>query len=341
MLANAEALAASRRRKAAMIVQFALAEGQSLSLERLPREVQVALTRELAELRLVDRATLETVADEFATEVQHVALAAPRNLDEALRLLDGRLSDDAASLLREENARLSGADPWPRLLALPVADIKPIMESESVEVCAVVLSKLPVAKAAELLGLLPGEHARRITYAVSRTQAVTPVAVRRIGEALAESYGTTPAPAFADQAGRRLGAILNSSQAATRDEMLESLRSEDPAFAEEVRKAIFTFPDLPARLRREDIAKVIRLIDAADLTTALAAALAEGGAAQIAADYLLDNISQRMATGLREEIAERGKVKPADAEAAQGRVVAAVREAADRGEIMLESGEAE
>jgi len=327
--------AGSRRRKAAMVVQLALSSGRPLPLDRLSEEAQIALARELATLNLVDQATLDHVAAEFAAELAGVALAAPSSLDAALKLLEGHISPAAAAALRDEHDRATGADPWPRVLALEPEDLRPIMDSESVEVCAVVLSKLPVAKAAALLGLLPGERARRITYAVSRTQAVSPAAVHRIGAALAESYGRAPAPAFADKAGRRLGAILNSSPAATREDLLASLRDEDPAFAEEVRRAIFTFRDLPARVAVQDIAKVIRLVDPADLATALGAAVAAGGTLEAAAEFILTGISQRMATALREEMEERGAIAPGEAETAQGRVIAAIRAAADAGEIEL------
>lgn len=327
----------TRRRKAAMVVQLALAGGRPLPLDRLPERVQIALARELATLNLVDRTTLDRVAAEFAAELAGIALSAPSSLDAALKLLEGHISPAAAAALRDEHDRATGADPWPRVLALEPEDLHPIMDSESVEVCAVVLSKLPVAKAAALLGLLPGERARRITYAVSRTQGVSPSAVHRIGEALAETYGRAPPPAFAEKPGRRVGAILNSSPAATREDLLASLRDEDPAFAEEVRRAIFTFPDLPERVAPQDIAKVIRLVDPADLATALGAATTAGGALKTAADFVLAGISQRMAASLREEMEERGPISPQEAEAAQGRVIAAIRAAADAGEIDLRS----
>lgn len=325
----------SRRRKAAMVVQLALAGGRPLPLDRLPEQIQITLARELATLQLVDQATLDRVADEFATELAGIALSAPSSLDAALKLLDGHISPAAAAALRDEHDRATGADPWPRVLALEAEDLRPIMDSESVEVCAVVLSKLPVAKAAALLGLLPGERARRITYAVSRTQGVSPAAVHRIGQALAETYGRTAPPVFAEKPGRRVGAILNSSPATTRADLLASLRDEDPAFAEEVRRAIFTFSDLPDRVALQDIAKIIRLVDLADLATALGGAIATGGPAGVAAEFLLSGISKRMAEALRDEMEDRGAVSEETAEEAQGRVIAAIRAAADAGEIDL------
>jgi len=50
---------------------------------------------------------------------------------------------------------------------------------------------------------------------------------------------------------------------------------------------------------------------------------------------MLANMSQRMAENLREEIKERGRVKRAEAEAAMARIVTAIRERADEGEITL------
>ena len=65
------------------------------------------------------------------------------------------------------------------------------------------------------------------------------------------------------------------------------------------------------------------------------AAMANGGEEQAAADFVLENISQRMAAQLREEIGDAGKPKASAAEAAQTRMVTAIREAADSGEIEM------
>ena len=71
------------------------------------------------------------------------------------------------------------------------------------------------------------------------------------------------------------------------------------------------------------------------LITALAAAQALGEGFAAAAAHLLDNISQRMAQGLRDEIAERGTVRKVEGETAMSEVVAAIRAAADEGDITL------
>lgn len=324
----------TRKRKAAMIVQLMLTEGQNISLSRLPEDMQMRITRELGALRIVDKDTLRAVVEEFSRDLESVGLAVPGGVASALAALSGQISPNAIARLKSE-ASQGGGDPWNQVTDLTVGELVPLMQAESTEVGAVVLSKLPVAKAAELLGLLPGERARRITYAVSQTSTITPIAVARIGKSLATEYCVKLVSAFANPPVQRIGAILNSSVAATRDAVLEGLGTTDAAFAEEVRRAIFTFPDVPARVLPADVPKVIRGVDQPLLVTALTAALANGGGDAASAEFILKSMSQRMAESLREEIKERGKVKRADGEAAMGRVISAIRERVDSGEITL------
>lgn len=325
----------SRSRKAAMVVQILLREGGDLPLSQLPEDAQARLTKELGSLNLIDRDTLNSVAQEFARELADVAMTAPGSVEAALKSLDGRISPATVARLREEADAKSGRDPWTIVLDLPPEDMLPMTEAESPEVCAILLSKLPTSTAARLLGLMPGDRARRIAYAMSKTTAIKPAAIAQIGVGLAQNYCGAALPAFTDTAESRIGAILNSSPASTRDQVLEGLLSHDPTFGEGVRKAIFTFADITARLAIPDVPKVLRDIDQADLIHALASATESGGAIAAAASHLLDNMSTRMADNLREEISEVGKVKQADGEAAQTAVVSAIRAAAESGTITL------
>ena len=157
----------------------------------------------------------------------------------------------------------------------------------------------------------------------------------RIGTGLAQHHCGECLPTFSKDAEQRIGAMLNSTPASTRDKVLEGLLSQDPTFGESVRKAIFTFADIPARLAIADVPKVLRDIDQTDLVRALASATEMGGLLAHAVAHLLDKMPTRMADNLREEMSEAGKIKQADAEAAQTAVVTAIRAAADAGTITL------
>ena len=325
----------TRRRKAAMIVQLLINEGSAFSLSDLPEHIQESLTEELGKIRLVDRDTLNAVAGEFADILESIGLSAPGGIAAALAALTDHISPTLARKLQSQLDAQKGSDPWVRILSLDDTDLNPILTSESVEVGAVLLSKLPVDRAAKILGMVPGELARRITFAVSQTETVQPAVVARIGAGLVDDYCKTVVTAFEKPPVARVGAILNSSPAAIRDDMLDSLDSEDAEFAKSVRKAIFTFLDIPSRLKPIDIASCLRAIDPDELTRAIAAALAAGDELANAAEFILANISQRMAGQIREDAAEAGTPKQAVGEEAMNAVTAAIRQLADDGTITL------
>ena len=326
--------ALSPREKAAVIVRFLLAEGSSLPLAKLPEGMQAALTEQMGQMRLVDRRTLGQVVEEFLSELDQVGLFFPGGIEGALAVMDGHISANAASRLRRMAAASGKTDPWERLTALPTPQLLKMVDEESVEVAAVMLSKLPVAKSAEILGKLSGERARRVAYAVSMTGNIDPATVQRIGVSLASQIDAQPARAFETSPVDRVGAILNISGSQIREDVLQGLQDADASFAEQVRRAIFTFVHLPKRLASRDVPKVIRVVEQPDLITALAAAQGQPDL-ELAAEFLLANMSQRLAQGLREEMLGRGKIKEKDADEAMGAVIIAIRQLEAAGEISL------
>lgn len=322
------------KQKAAVIVRYLLTEGTKIPLSSLPEHMQAALAEQMGQMRLIDRDTLDDVVSEFLAELESVGLAFPGGIEGALSAMDGHISQNAASRLRRMASASSKVDPWERITALPPERLLPILSDEAVEVGAVMLSKLPVAKAADLLGRLPGDRARRVAYAVSMTGNVDPETVRRIGAALLAELDNQPPKAFDTGPVERVGAILNVSPALTREDVLQGLEAEDAGFAAEVRRAIFTFIHIPARLNPRDAPKITRLVEQPQLVTALTGAQGKPGL-EDAAEFLLANISQRLAQGLREEMAARGKVKDKDAEEAMTAIISAIRTLEASGEITL------
>ncbi|WP_405363600.1 flagellar motor switch protein FliG [Roseobacter sp.] len=323
----------SRRAKAAIVVRLLLNEGAEIPLEELPEDLQAQLTKQMGSMRLVDRTTLASVVSEFADELESIGLSFRGGIAGALDSLDGRISKQTAARLRKEAGVRQYGDPWARLKDMGVEKLLPVLENESIEVAAVLLSKIDVSRAAELLGKLPGPQARRITYAVSQTSAVTPDAVDRIGLSLAMQLDAEPVQAFDSGPVERVGAILNSTTSVTRDDVLEGLDETDAGFADLVRKAIFTFANIPKRIAPRDIPRVVRELEQEVLLIALAGAEAAG--MKPSADFFLENMSGRMADQLREEMGEKETVKAAETEEAMSTIIAKIREMETAGELLL------
>jgi flagellar motor switch protein FliG len=323
----------SQRAKAAIVVRLLLNEGADIPLEDLPDELQAQLTQQMGSMRVVDRVTLAAVVEEFTAALDSIGLSFPGGIAGAIDALDGRISRETAARLRKEAGVRAAGDPWARLRDLSAEDLQEIVETESTEVAAVLLSKLDVPKAAGLLGRLSGPEARRITYAVSLTNDVSPDAVDRIGLSLVAQLDAKKIPAFPGGVAERLGAILNSSSTPTREDVLTGLEEADETLANAVRKAIFTFGNIPARISPRDIPRVLREVEQGSLMTAMAGAEDMGFAAT--RDFILENMSGRLADQLREDIAEVGKIKPAAADDAMSDFIKAIRDMEARGDLVV------
>ena len=332
----AASIALSKRAKAAIVVRLLVAAGVEISLADFPEEVQIALTEQLAGLGPLDDDTINAVVEEFLDEVDGGGMNFPRGLEESLAVLEKTLSPSLINRLRRKEGITFRGDPWARLSSLDNEKLAGLLESESIEVSAVLLSKMSVSTAAELLGMIPGERARRITYGISQISAISPKVVRRIGESLVAQLDTTVEAAFEDAPVARVGEILNRSPARTRDSVLDGLEETDEEFAREVRKAIFTFANIRERVDASDVPKIMRVVDQAALIKIIAGA--KGPDAE-ALEHVLSNISQRMADSLKAEAEEIGKVSEAELEEAMGTVVQGVRDLVAEGEIFLIAGD--
>ena len=316
------------RQKAAVIVSLALSEGADLPLQEMPRALQETLARQIAALGPVDEGTLAAVVAEFNAALGG-RVALPSGSRAALRLLDGRVDPEALSSLRPG---WSGPDPWERVGRADASALLPVIEREAVEVAAMILSRLPTDRAAEILGRLPGPRARRIAFAVSRIAAIDPALTQRIGRALADEIDARPADAIEGGPERRVGAILNAAPSRTRDEVLQGLREDDAAFADAVRRAIFTFADIEARLESSDVGAVMRAVDDATQAAALAAGEAEGLGGSV--EHLLAAMPKRMAERVREGMAAWSGT-PEDGEAAMAALCDAIRRLEEEGALAL------
>ncbi len=319
------------RKKAAIVVKFLMQEGADISVDRLPETLQADLTQTMATLGIVDRATLASVIEEFADTLGNIGLGSSDGLAGALAFLDGKIAPRTAERLQKEAGLQKLLDPWDRLRALPASELVEIVRNEGIEVSAVLLSKLEVSVAADILTALDGPHARSISFAISKTGDVTPQAVERIGQSLVAQLDNQPDRAFAQPAESRVGAILTIANPALREEVLTGLEETDPDLAARVRMAVFTFEDIPKRLNARDIAKAIHPVAADDLACALKFAGQLGH--QESVDFIIDNLSKRMGASLTEEMDALGVIKEKQGEAAINAVVAAIQSQIASGEI--------
>ncbi|WP_299649772.1 FliG C-terminal domain-containing protein [uncultured Jannaschia sp.] len=322
----------TKRQKAAVLVHLLISGGVDSGLRELPPEQQRAIVREMARLRFVDRETLAEVVQEFAAELDSIGLHFPRDLANVVETIGGHLSFEVVESLTAELGpdAPAGEGPWAVIAELDVPALLAFAEGESDEVCAIVMSKLPSGRAAELMAELPSERAEAIAAAFARTEDVAPGAVGRIGMALGRQSASRTAPAFETDSVIRVAGILNVATARVRNAVLESLDASDAAFAARVRKAVFSFENIPERIEPRSMPKILKEVDALVVVKALSGLPDEMREVET---FILGTISSRLADQFRDQIAEAGTIPADESEAARSDLVATIRRLEEAGEI--------
>ncbi|WP_299301879.1 FliG C-terminal domain-containing protein [uncultured Litoreibacter sp.] len=318
--------------KAAIIIQMILSEGGSLPLSSLSARGQARLMQDFVELGRVDRATLSLVVADLERDLSMSGLSFPRSVADALSTLESHLNPEVVDNLRGQLGLSTPPAPWPKVAALPAEQLIALLPDEDPKIAAIVLSKLDPDKASEVLEDMDPDQATQVTLAMQSTATLSPDMVARIGTMLAAAIPSEKPTAFKDAPALRVANLLNAATPDKRDAVLASLTDQDAAFAEAVRASIFTFADIATRIAGPDIAKITRDVPQEELVMALAYAQV---AEPASTDFLLANLSQRMAAALREEMEEQGEVPKMAGEAAMGRITSAIRRLADTGEVTI------
>lgn len=320
-------------RKAAVIIRLLKGADAPLPLDRLPPRTAARLLHEMTAIgRLDARATL-AVIDEFLNHLARPDLVFPATIEDALAQFGDDLAPEVTAQLGHRPVDETAAA-WDEIAAADAACLAEILSDQGLQVRALVLSRLDPVQAAALLAQMPPEDADALVMAAATMGPVSQQVLDATGRALAETLrARRQTGALPGQPVTRVAEILNFAPGTQRDALLERIEKTDADMAGRLRRAMFTFADIPARLQPADVPKVVREADNADLVTALAGA--SGGDDRAAADYLLGNISKRLAEQIREEMAEHPAIDPRDADAAMTAIIAVIRRLERAGEITL------
>ncbi len=323
----------TQRQKAAIIVKLLLGGGVSLDELGLDADAIWKITNSMSGLGVVGKDVVDGVTAEFILEMERMGLVFERDVDGSLKAMEDKIDPKTLEKIKARQSGSAEDSAWRYISKTESEVLAGRIEAENPRVGAVILSKLSPAKSAEIVGQISQDAAQNILSAITKTTSVQPAVVNSIGIALADSLqdkGGTGA--FEESAAERIGAILNVSQSDFRDQILGNFETADPEAASQIRRLMFTFEDIPIRVVGRDISKVLRGVDDETLVMALS------GAAQTAPavkEFILTNISSRLAEQIEESIQERGAVKPKDADMAMTQVVISIKELEKSGEITL------
>jgi flagellar motor switch protein FliG len=275
----------------------------------------------------IDPGAIDAVLDEFLSRTR--GLSALDSQGRQVRaVLSKALGSPRAERVIEEIGPPAAMRRFSAFDWLDAPAIAALLIDEHPQAVAVVIAHLPEGLAATVLDALPEALRGDLVVRLATLKPVQPQTILDLEADLEAKLARCDLPSRgAALAGSDFTARL-IKQSSHRKALLEALAGVDATLAAEIAAQQFVFADLLG-LSTKDMQLVLREVDPQLLSVALKAADAA------LKDLVFASMSQRAAAQLQDDLAERGPMKRAEAEAAQAEICAVVRRLGDSGALML------
>ena len=168
-----------------------------------------------------------------------------------------------------------------------------------------------------------------VLYRVARMEKVAPDMVAVVEQGLSSKTDLTLSQEMTLSGGpAAVAKVLTLASGSVEKAIIESITQRNHDLAQQITNLMFAFEDL-ITLDGKSMQRILRDVDSKELALALKAASEE------LRQHIMKNMSERAAQALQEEMEFLGPVRVKDVEAAQQRIIAAVRTLEEAGEIVL------
>jgi flagellar motor switch protein FliG len=331
-LVAAQVGALTAPQKAAVLV-LALGREEAAPVLSLLDERQLEeLSTEVATMGRVSNEVSAAVVAEFY-EMLNGDAGVSGGLDTARDLLRASVGYDRASSIADRISANFVAAPFAFLQSLDHRQVVSFLSDEHPQTIALVLAHLPAGPASYILAGLSRELQADVAHRIGLMDRTSPELIRQVESGLERRLASLGVASDLSTVGgvRPLVEMINRADRATERLILEGLEELDPELAEKVRAQMFMFEDIVS-LEDRSIQLVLRQVQSADLAVALK------GVSEIVRAKVMQNMSERAALNLAEEIDVLGKVRLNVVEEAQAAIVRVIRQLEESGEILISRG---
>ncbi len=322
-------------RKAAVLMVQLGAERSAPVLSAMRDSEVEEITAEIARLDSIDSALVDRVCGEFQEMMIAQRHYSRGGLDFAREVLEASLgADKAREIMERLNASLTEM-PFQFLRRADPRQILSFLQDEHPQTIALLLSHMNSEQAAIVLGSLQPNLQSDVAHRIAVMEQTSPETVRTVETIFERKLSSVLVQPGGE--GSKVGGlgplveIINRSDRTTERLILESLEQRDPELAELIRAQMFIFEDI-VHLDDKAVQLVLRQVEANDLATALK------GVSEEVRQKVLTNMSERASENLEEEISMLGPVRLKTVEESQARVVQAIRQLEESGQIVIQRG---
>ncbi|KUO70115.1 MAG: flagellar motor switch protein FliG [Desulfosporosinus sp. BRH_c37] len=290
------------------------------------------LTLEMANLRKVTPEQRDYVVEEFHQMCMASDYITQGGIEYAREVLERALGESRAFDIISRLSSSLKMRPFDLVRRTDAKQLFSFIQGEHPQTIALIMTHLPVDKAATLLSSLPPDRQADVAKRVAMMGRTSPEVLNEIEKVL-ERKITSLAPTDYSASGgiQSIVDVLNRSDQGTVKVVMDALEMEDPELAEQIKRQMFVFEDL-VMLDDRGIQLVLREVETKDLGLAL-----KGSNPEVA-QKILSNMSARAGQMLKDDMEFMGPVRLRDVEDAQQRVVKVIRKLEESGVIVISRG---
>jgi flagellar motor switch protein FliG len=281
----------------------------------------------MATLGEVSPETVERLYIEFAEQMS-ASGAVVGTYDTAEKLLIKALGKDRVDSIMEDIRGPAGKTTWDKLGNVSEEVLAGYLKNEYPQTIALVLSKIKSDHASRVLAVLPQDLGLEVIMRMLTMETVRKEVLEGIEKTLRMEFMSNLAKTQKRDSHEMMADIFNNFDRNTESRFMKVLEERDKDTADKIRSFMFTFEDLK-KINGAGIQAIIRVVDKDKLTIALK------GASDTIKSLFFDNMSERAAKIMREDMEAKGPVRLKDVDEAQMVVVTTAKDLADKGEITV------
>ena len=328
------ALQLSGPRKAAALLITLGTEASAKLLARLPPEALDRVALELMRMPAVDSMVRDAILEEAYAGLFAHAGVLPGGENYAAELFGQAFGQSKARELLDRVHQAQQIVPFDFLLDVDPPQAAGLLSEEHPQTIAIVLAHMDPRAAARILTQFEASVQVEVAKRIALTEQISPEAVEIVEEGLRRKLSSVVTEVTAIGGTRPLASVLNQVGRTNERQILSALAEQDSQLADEVRRYMFVFDDV-ILLDDRAMQRVVRELDAKDMALALRPAT-EGLRLKF-----FQNMSQRAAEMLREEMSMAGQVRMKAVEEAQQRIIDLIKKLEDSDEISINRGGSE
>jgi flagellar motor switch protein FliG len=230
--------------------------------------------------------------------------------------------------LGEDDADFDLDEPFENLVHLSQEQLTTAIRAEHPQTIALILSYVSDRKAAEVLHLLPEDIRTEVAYRLTDLGDVPMEFVRELDQTIQKNLIATGTSSREFDGIEALASILNQVDGTTEENIMAYLEKQDADLARSVRQKMFVFEDL-IEFDNKNFREILQNVDSQLLIKALKTASEE------LKEKVFQNLSQRAAEMLREDMEVMGPVRLRDVEQAQLDILSAAKRLEAEGRVIF------